>query len=208
MNFQKLFQIAETGADVILYLLLTVSVISVAMIFERYFTLRRLKSQSEKVGNRIRDILAENNLKDLEDLAKDRESLEGRALGYGIRHAQANGAQGLEEIFNSFILTERPFLDRNLNILATIASNAPYVGLLGTVLGIMKAFDDLAVAAGKNEAVLVGIAHALTATAIGLFVAIPAVIAYNMFQKQVKGIIQSIESVKELCLAYAKTRKS
>lgn len=207
MDFQKLFQVAEVGANVLLYLLVALSIISVAMIFERFFALRKYKVASEKVSDRLRDIIAENNLKELEELAKDRDSLEGRALSYGLRHMHQHGVEGLEEIFVSFLLNEKPFLDKNLNYLGTIASNAPYVGLLGTVLGIMKAFDDLAASAGKNEAVLVGIAHALTATAIGLFVAIPAIVGFNIFQKQVRGIINNLDAVKELCVSYAKVRK-
>ncbi len=88
-----------------------------------------------------------------------------------------------------------------------MGSNAPYIGLLGTVLGIMKAFNDLAMSpeAGQ-QTVMAGISLALVATAAGLFVAIPAVIFYNYYSKQVRSIFQSLESVKELCLAYAKKK--
>ncbi len=202
---EKFFAISQTGADVILWLLVLLSVISLALIFERFFTLKKVKSNSARVQNRIRDILQTYNLDEVDDLSKDRDSLEGRALSYGLRHAKSNGAKGLEEIFNSFTLVERPALERNLNFLATIGSNAPYLGLLGTVLGIMKAFNDLAISPGTgNEAVMAGIAHALVATAIGLLVAIPAVIAFNTFSKQVRTVLQNIDATKELCLAYAK----
>jgi biopolymer transport protein TolQ len=120
-----------------------------------------------------------------------------------------SGTEGLSEIFTSFALLERPALERSLNFLATIGSNAPFIGLLGTVLGIMKAFRDLAAnASAGNEAVMTGIAEALVATAVGLIVAIPAVIAYNVFQKQVRGTMQSIDSVRELCVAYSKALRS
>ncbi len=146
-------------------------------------------------------------MNDVEDLAKDKESLEGRALSYGLRHAKENGANGLEEIFNTFVLLEKPALEKNLSFLATIAANSPFIGLLGTVLGIMKAFNDLAMTqAADNKVVMAGIAEALVSTAIGLLVAIPATMAFNYFQKQVKGILQSLESVRELCLAYAKRK--
>ena len=105
-------------------------------------------------------------------------------------------------------MIEKPKLEKNLNFLATVGSNAPFVGLLGTVLGIMKAFSDLAQSSGGgNDAVMAGIAHALVATAVGLFVAIPAVIGYNYFQKLVRQSLQSIDVARELCLAYAKTKK-
>ena len=118
-----------------------------------------------------------------------------------------SGSKGLEEVFNTYSLTERPDLERFLNFLATIGSNAPYIGLFGTVLGIMKAFNDLAQASDAGQqTVMAGIALALIATAAGLFVAIPAVIFYNYFNKQVKGILQSLDAVKELGMAYAKKK--
>ena len=134
--------------------------------------------------------------------------MSSRALAMGIRHAKAQGSEGLAEVFNSFYLIEKPKLERNLTFLATVGSNAPFVGLLGTVLGIMKAFNDLAGAsAGNNDVVMAGIAHALVATAVGLFVAIPAVIAYNYFQRLVRQSLQSIDVAREICVAYAKGMK-
>jgi biopolymer transport protein TolQ len=207
MLTEKLFTIAQGGAEVILWIMLSLSILSIATILERLFTLRQVSSNSKKIKARIKDVLQSNNLAELEDLSKDRESLEGRGLSYGLRHVKEHGANGLEEIFNSFALIEKPQLERSLNFLATVGSNAPFLGLLGTVLGIMKAFKDLSanVTAG-NEAVMLGIAEALISTAIGLVVAIPAVIAFNYFQKQVKNHMQSLESVKELCIAYAKNK--
>jgi biopolymer transport protein ExbB len=182
-------------------------VISIALILERWLSLRGVVKRSIKMKERMREALQSNNLDDLEEISKDRESLEGRALAYGLRHVKDHGTNGLAEIFNSFALLERPTLERSLNVLATIGSNAPFVGLLGTVLGIMKAFRDLSQnAASGNEAVMLGIAEALVATAVGLIVAIPAVIAYNSFSRQVRGALQSLESVKELCVAYAKRK--
>jgi biopolymer transport protein ExbB len=207
MLTERLFTIAQGGAEVILWILLSLSVISIGLILERFISLRQVVARTNKAKGRMREALQANNLEDLEEMGKDRESLEGRAISYGLRHIKESGTKGLEEIFNSFALLERPQLERALNFLATIGSNAPFIGLLGTVLGIMKAFRDLSQnASAGNEAVMLGIAEALVSTAIGLLVAIPAVIAYNHFQKQVKGSLQSLETVRELCLAYAKKK--
>lgn len=209
MLTDRLFSVAQGGAEAILWLLLILSVVSIGLILERWLALRAVVSRSDKNRIRLKEALQSYNLGDLEEMAKDRESLEGRALSYGLRHVRENGADGLGEIFTSFALLERPALERSLNFLATIGSNAPFIGLLGTVLGIMKAFRDLAAnASSGNEAVMSGIAEALVATAVGLIVAIPAVIAYNSFQKQVRGTMQSIDSVRELCVAYAKSLAS
>ncbi|WP_413583359.1 MotA/TolQ/ExbB proton channel family protein [Bdellovibrio sp. HCB288] len=207
MLAEKIFGVAHLADQVVLWLLLVLSILSIGMILERFFALRKVNSESQRVRAKIKLAIQSNSVEDIEDLAKDPDSLEGRAAGQAMKHLRATGSKGLEEIFNTFALTERPDLERYLNFLATLGSNAPYIGLFGTVLGIMKAFNDLATApeAGQ-QTVMAGISMALVATAAGLFVAIPAVIAYNYYSKQVRGIFNSLESVKELTLAYAKKK--
>jgi biopolymer transport protein ExbB len=122
-----------------------------------------------------------------------------------LRHAREKGTAGIEEIFSSFVAIERPALDRYLGFLATVGSNAPFIGLLGTVFGIMDAFRALSQSQGDANVVMAGISQALIATAAGLMVAIPAVIAYNYFQKKVKAVILNLNSVRDLTLAYAKS---
>lgn len=202
---ENFFAIAKVAHEVTLWLLVILSILSIAFILERFFTLSRVRSRSAKVTDRLREILASNNLSELEDLGKDREALEGRAISFGLRHAKEKGEAGLEEIFTSYASLERPVLERYLGFLATVGSNAPFIGLLGTVFGIMDAFRGLAQSQGDATAVMIGISQALVATAIGLIVAIPAVIAYNYFQKQVKGVLLNLDSAKDLCLAYAKS---
>lgn len=203
MLTQKIFLSAQAGAEFVLWFLLILSVFSVAIMLERYLTLRSIRKNSEKVRERLQEILQSNSLSDLEELSRDKSTLEGRALAYGLRHVKENGSSGLSEIFNSYALMEKPKLEKYLGFLATVGSNAPFVGLLGTVLGIMKAFHDLGASQGEATAVMSGIAEALVSTAVGLFVAIPAVVAYNYFQRNVKSSVTSLETVKELCLAYA-----
>ena len=199
------FAIAQVAHTVTLWLLVLLSVLSLAFILERLFTLTKIKADSSRISERLKEIMQSNQLSELEELGKDRKSLEGRGLSYGLRHMHERGLQGLEEIFSSYALNERPQLEKYLSFLATVGSNAPFIGLLGTVFGIMDAFRGMAQSQGDATAVMLGISKALTATAIGLMVAIPAVIAYNYFQKQVKGVLQNLESVKELTLAYAKS---
>jgi biopolymer transport protein TolQ len=204
---ENFFAIAQVAHEVTLWTLIILSILSIAFILERFFTLGKVRKQSAAISMRLREILATNNLNELEDLAKERDTLEGRALSYGMRHVRDKGLPGLEEIFTSFASIERPVLERYLGFLATTGSNAPFIGLLGTVFGIMDAFRGLAQSQGDATAVMIGISKALVATAVGLIVAIPAVIAYNYFQKQVKAILLNLNSVKDLCLAYAKTKK-
>ncbi|MFZ3228796.1 MAG: MotA/TolQ/ExbB proton channel family protein [Pseudobdellovibrio sp.] len=207
MFAEKIFAIAQYADQVVLIILVIMSVVSIGMIFERFMTLRKIAEESLRVRLRIKLALQSNSLQDFEDLAKDPMSLEGRAAGQALKHMRESGTKGFEEVFNTFILTEKPDLEKYLAVLATIASNAPFIGLLGTVLGIMKAFNDLAQATDAGQqTVMAGISVALVATAAGLFVAIPAGIFYNFYTRKVKSIFISLESVKELGLAYAKKK--
>lgn len=210
MLTEKIFAVAQNGAEGILWLLILLSVMSVTIIIERYWTLKNYKTQSDKVRNQLLEALKSNNLSELEEMTKDKETLEGRVLSHFFKHIKENGAQGVEEIINSHIIFEKQKMEKSLNFLATLGSNAPFIGLLGTVLGIMKAFNDLGIAQGISQSsgtsIMAGIAEALVATAVGLFVAIPAVIAFNTFQKQVRYVVQNLEGLKELCLAYSKKK--
>ncbi len=201
---EKFFVVAQVGHQATLWILIILSIFSIAFIIERVFALGGVLKKSTAVSQRIKDTLRSNSLKEIDDIARDKDSLEGRALSYGLRHVKEYGSKGLEEIFNSYAQVERPALERRLNFLATVGSNAPFIGLLGTVFGIMEAFKGLATSTGEIQGVLMGISQALVATATGLIVAIPAVIAYNFFQKRVKTIMQSLESTRDLCVAYAK----
>jgi biopolymer transport protein ExbB len=184
------------------------SLISVAIMIERYLFLKNIGATSAGMADKFRTVIAGQKIEDIEGLAKDAKSLEGKALGFGLMFVKNHGANGLDEFFSSFKNTETPSLEKNLSLLGTIASNAPYIGLLGTVMGIMKAFNDLAVAPGQgNEVVMAGIGHALVSTAIGLVVAIPAVVAFNLFQKKVGLVLGNIDAARDLCLAYTKSRK-
>ena len=207
MLSEKIFVLAKYADQAVLLILAIMSVVSVGMIFERYLALSKVANNSASIRNKIKSFLAQNNLDGFEDLAKDTQSLEGRAAAHAFKHIKDNGTQGFEEVYNTFVLSEKPELEKYLSVLATIASNAPFIGLLGTVLGIMKAFNDLALASeAGQQTVMAGISVALIATAAGLFVAIPAGIFYNYYTRKVKTLMTSLESVKELGLAYAKTK--
>jgi biopolymer transport protein TolQ len=206
---EALFKIAESSAQGILYVMGLMSIISVAIIIERFVALKRIGASSAGIAKGFRSAIEDRNLDQIQDLSKNGSSIEARALGHGLAFVAKRGANGLDELFNSYKNIERPGLEKNLNVLGTIASNAPYVGLLGTVMGIMKAFNDLANAPGQgNEVVMAGIAHALVSTAVGLAVAIPAVMAFNFFQKKVGLILSNIDAARDLCLAYTKSKEA
>jgi biopolymer transport protein ExbB/TolQ len=98
----------------------------------------------------------------------------------------------VEQVIASTVARERPQYERYLSFLGTLGNNAPFIGLFGTVLGIIKAFHDLgnmgAKGAAIQQTVMAGISEALVATAVGLAVAIPAVVAFNVFNRQLKTL--------------------
>ncbi len=175
------------------------------MIFERYGKLRRISKKSNLIRMQLEQGINDRNLEVIKDI--DRETVEGRALSYALDHLKKNGIEGLDEMFDTISKVEKPKLEKSLGFLATVGANAPYIGLFGTVLGIMKAFQDLGKAADVGQqTVMIGISSALVATAAGLMVAIPAVLAYNYFQRLVKGTLSNLESIKSVALAYAKSK--
>jgi biopolymer transport protein ExbB/TolQ len=103
----------------------------------------------------------------------------------------------LTEVAQDAVMRARLEWDRGLSILATIGSNAPFIGLFGTVLGIIKAFHDLSQQTlTGTQTVTSGISEALVATAVGLLVAIPAVVAFNFFQRRVRSALSEAEALK------------
>lgn len=207
MLTEKFLAMAQLGDQAILWILVALSVLSIAMILERGLVLFRVGYESQKVRDKMKMAIDQQNYDLLENISRDTASLEGRALSQGLRHLKESGTEGLEELFNAMTLIERKELERYLGFMATLGSNAPYIGLLGTVMGIMKAFHDLSINSEPGQqTVMAGISAALVATAAGLFVAIPAVLAFNLYSKKVKGILQNLDLAKELCLASAKKR--
>jgi len=205
---ESMYKIAEASANFILYFMGFLSVVSLTIIIERFLTLSKISKNSKSIGLKFQEVITTQDTSKMKDLPAYNGSLEGKALGYGLSYLNKNSENGLDELFSSFKTMEKPKLEGNLYILGTIASNAPYIGLLGTVMGIMKAFNDLGNSPGQgNEVVMTGIGHALVSTAIGLALAIPAVIAFNFFSKKVSLILNNIDATKDLCLLFSKSKK-
>ena len=121
----------------------------------------------------------------------------------------ADGAASVEEHKAAALEQERVRFEKRLAFLGTLGNNAPFIGLFGTVLGIIRAFNDLAGSSLKGtQVVMAGIAEALVATAVGLLVAIPAVIAYNHFKGKVKEAVTDGQLLARVLLAELKAADS
>jgi biopolymer transport protein ExbB len=109
----------------------------------------------------------------------------------------------VDRAVRSYLSLERTRLEQGLTVLATLGSNAPFIGLFGTVLGIIQAFGALGAQQNQTADIMVGISEALIATAVGLFVAIPAVVAFNYFSRQLRVLLVNSEALKDLVLSKA-----
>jgi biopolymer transport protein ExbB len=119
-----------------------------------------------------------------------------------VKEKYGTGAEAISHLMESKLIEERIFLEKRLIVLASLGNNAPFIGLLGTVLGIIKAFFNLGALGNSGaEVVMKSISTALVATASGLLIAIPVVIANNYFNKRLKVIMQNLEQLSKYTLA-------
>ena len=200
-----LFGITLGGSEWVLWLLLVLSVVSVAIMIERQVFFASHAVEPAPFVERLNAYLLKDDLKGAEEWLRDQKSSEAQVVTAGISKAH-QGPSIAEEAMLGVQLQERFRLERNLAVLGTLGNNAPFIGLFGTVLGIIKAFHDLAAAGGSGgpEVVMYGISEALVATAVGLFVAIPAVISFNYFMRKVKRVLANMETYSKLLLIHLK----
>lgn len=184
----ELFHLPLFNPEWVLWLLLSISLISVAVMLERWFFFRRRRHDIDDVQRRLEALLEVGDLAAAEAYLASFDSLEANVARRGVEKL-ADGATAVEEILGGAEAVERLRFSRGLGFLASVGSNAPFIGLFGTVLGVIRAFQDLASDVGNaSGSVMSGIAEALVATAVGLLVAIPAVIAYNALSGRVRAM--------------------
>jgi biopolymer transport protein ExbB len=203
MLTQLFLKVAFVGSEWVLWVLLLINFISVATIVERVLYLRRTKVDGDDLGTQLDQFLKAGDLRGAWAMVAESEAIQCVVVAAGLS-ALARGAQACGEAMLSAKAQMKPLLEARLNILATIGSNAPYVGLLGTVLGIIKAAHDLTAESGGTanpNAVMSGVFEALIATAFGLFVAIPAVVAFNVLQRKVRQTLSQVDALAHQVLA-------
>jgi biopolymer transport protein ExbB len=188
MIIQKLLAIVNLGAAWVLWLLVGLSVISVGIMIERtfFFLGRRLPGREA-----LSALLLAGDFKKARAALGDRFGIEADVLRAALDQADS-GPDSVAKVVDANIKRSRLEYESRLAFLATLGNNAPFIGLFGTVLGIIRAFSDLArnpSAAGASS-VMAGISEALIATAVGLLVALPAVVAYNVFQRALRRASQ------------------
>lgn len=202
------------GAAWVMWLMLALSVVSVAIILERAWYFWSLRDDLSVLAKELRAAL-EDSIEAAQKRMEASPSVEAQVVLAGLSMAH-RGHAAAEEAMAGALALSRMKLERRLAYLGTLGNNAPFIGLFGTVIGVVMAFAALGEAAKTPvaqatsqalapQAVMSSIAEALVATAVGLFVAIPAVAFNNLFQRMIKGTLANTEALSRILLAHLKS---
>jgi biopolymer transport protein ExbB len=198
---QGVMQFALLGAGWVLWVLVALSFGCIAISMERALFLARDGSDLGRLADAVNRFLKGGDAPTLRQELGKIGGMEARILEAGLEVAPL-GPAAVEKAMTGTATAERMRMERGLAFLGTVGSNAPFVGLFGTVLGIIQAFHDLSFDQGDaSKAVMGGISEALVATAVGLLVAIPAVVLFNLFNRWVKSKLGRSESLADLVSA-------
>jgi biopolymer transport protein ExbB len=198
---ERILAATLVGSDWVLWLLIFLSILSVTIMVERAIVMSGRAPRLADLSERLLKLLAANDLTGARELLGPPRSPEVRVAMVGLIEL-SHGRIAAAEAMAGARSHERLAMEKHLGILGTLGNNCPFIGLFGTVLGIIKAFADLSHNQGGGAAVVMaGIAEALVATAVGLMVAIPAVVAYNVFQGRVRRTLGRVDAMAHLILA-------
>jgi biopolymer transport protein ExbB/TolQ len=199
--------IATYLSRAVLVLLAGLSIWSGAIILERWSVFRRNRQDQNGLENAKRLILNTQS-PEFSTWMENPTDLNAGVMRAAVSAAQRAGGPlpertlVVDRAVKSYLAEQKLRLEKGLTVLATLGANAPFIGLFGTVLGIIRAFGELSHGSEGTSSVMVGISEALVATAVGLFVAIPAVITYNSFSRQIREFIMEGEILKELYVSH------
>ena len=205
----------QSGASWVLWFLGSLSLVSIAIIVERWLFYRArecdLQAMARQLGARLAGRDFDGAIKEL----GESRSVAAAIAAAGLQLAD-RGPTAADKAMQSAAALERGRLERWLAYLGTLGNNAPFIGLFGTVIGVIGAFEELghgapghgasgggaAAAQVASQAVMASIAQALVATAVGILVAVPAVAAFNYFQRRIASLLSGTEVLANLVLAY------
>lgn len=198
MITQKFMALIPTGAEWINWVLLLLSVISVAIILERSIVLHKKRGRIDRLKQDVGEAFQRGAYEQVEAiLEQDRSS--AAKISFEIIQGMKKIGFDFEESLTVALSEEKLSLESRTSVLGTLGSTAPFIGLFGTIWGIIHAFHSLSQnAKGNATVVMAGVSEALVTTALGLLVAIPAVVTYNYFMRSIKKIIVGSENFARL----------
>jgi biopolymer transport protein ExbB len=206
MNIDSVFRnLVGLGATWILWFLVLLSSLALAVIIERLVFFVRTRERTQSLGTDLRLGISRKELGPVRKKLEGSPSLEARIVYAGFR---ASCPEEAEELMAAEAQLQRIRSEKNLAFLGTLGNNAPFVGLLGTVIGIIGAFEQLEVSGGQlTTGLMAEIGEALIATAVGILVALPAVAAYNAFQRAIQVRLNSGDALGRQLIAFLHARE-
>lgn len=213
MSIGYIWEHSPVFAKGIWLVLAIMSLWSLSVAFGKWWSLRKAQKETLKFAPEFSQFLEEDNLSEAINLAQSyKKSHVARVLGGALDEVKplimdgsvtVSDINSAERAVERNMLVEIVSLKRGLAILATVGSTSPFVGLLGTVFGIINAFAGMGAAGSSGiQAIAVGIAEALIATGFGLLVAIPAVWSFNYFQTKIDNLTSEMTYVSKEMIDY------
>jgi biopolymer transport protein ExbB len=199
------------GAAWVMWLLIVLSIVSVAVMLERAWFFLSIRDNLARLSQQLRELLRGGDIEGAVRQMRQSPSAEAAVVVAGLMEAE-RGPKAAEEAMKGAAALQRMRLEKRLAILGTLGNNAPFIGLFGTVIGVVMAFEELgrhsqasaaeAASVMAPQAVMWAIAEALVATAVGLAVAIPAVAAFNFFQRLIRATVANTDTLACVLLSY------
>ncbi len=201
---EAFMRFASLGAAWVMWLMVGMAFVLTAVVLERVCLFLRTRVDAAQIGRGLMRHLERGDIDGAKALVARGKALEERVIADGLS-AWPKGADAVEQTLKSSLQRERQRFESCLGYVGTVGANAPFVGLLGTVIGIVISFQQLAVDPKGGMAVVgPGIAEALAATAVGLLVAIPAIVAFNAFRNSLNRRISNVEFLGGILLSQLK----
>lgn len=206
MLTQRLLEIATGGAEWVLWFLFALSVISIGIMVDRWRWFRNRRCDVENLSATLVDRIREGDTDGLSASLEASQSEEARIVERCVPWLDA-GPEAVNEVLSSTVVHRRKTFESGTVFLGTLGNNAPFIGLFGTVLGVIDAFHELGNnTMGSMGGVMTGIGEALIATAVGILVALPAVVAYNVFTKKAEAVAENAEALINMMVAATRRR--
>lgn len=186
--------LVDYGESFVFLVLMIFSIVALAVVIERVIVFRRnTNKESFEIFQNVVKHIREHDVESALDITVEDKNIYTRFTQFSLNFFKKKHL-GLSDLMQGKILEEKLSLEKRLSILNTLGNNAPFIGLLGTVLGVIKAFHGLGTLGSTGaDVVMRSISRALLATAAGLFIAIPVVMANNYFTRKLKIIVQNLE---------------
>lgn len=205
MNTQQLVErlqrFASGGGGWVLWLMIGLSVLSIAIMFERLIFFVSKRDDVDALTDKLVALLRNGDREAARKLLSNSKSIEAAVMLPCLAWTE-HGPDAFREVVDAEMTKQKRVLERGTTFLGTIGNNGPFIGLVGTVLGVIQAFQQLG--SQNKEAmgnVMVGIAEALIATGVGLFVAIPAVVAFNIVNKSITNVESNVNIMTKYVVA-------